>query len=636
MPFFKNKSNRHVTILFNGRKIRVKPNGIIEGPDQFSSYKDLELFNKEKVEVNKKMTNYNQKPVVLDPKVRSPKPVNIGMVSIPDLPITVTQDYDRNEEINKTIKHIKNWNRKKKPSVGICILSKDSLKLISDCCLSILEKVHYENTKIYIFDTGTRDREVISFYEKMKDNKKFPFHVINVGNFQFSKNYNFGAQKINTDYIVIQNNDTVALNDYISRLTKIAHVEKVGCCGPRMLYKDMRIQHDGQFLFSPDGKFINPGHVNLGKQPSQVSSGIYKVDGITGAGIFMRTDLFRELKFDEGYKDIYQDVQLNIDLGMLNYIRVCDRDAVIHHYDNTSRKGLWRKPEEISKMREDHNYLFTKIKSRKLHYKKRGRHAFSIITLVNNEKQYFDLLECLRIQDFKGPFEIIALPNFNGEYKSCAEALNIGLDLSESKYSILCHQDLLLDKNWLSSIFKRITDLDSQKINWGVLGMAGAITHSNIDYGCNYLANEFNKDESCFDFFYKTFKKDFVQVQCIDELCLVVKSDNKIRFDEQVCDHYHWYGADFCLQYIKEKYNNFVINSPCIHLSDGFSNLKKKEHMDSYIEGAKSIQKKWRNDFSSFRTMTAKFINNNDLIHFFVADTLIKEGINFPKQIKSL
>ena len=62
-------------------------------------------------------------------------------------------------------------------------------------------------------------------------------------------------------------------------------------------------------------------------------------------------------------------------------------------------------------------------------------------------------------------------------------------------------------------------------------------------------------------------------VQCLDELCLVVKTSNIIRFDEVTFNHYHLYGADFCMQYLKNGFRNFAINATCDHLSDGITNL---------------------------------------------------------------
>lgn len=645
MPLFRNKSKKPVTILYKGRKMRVRPLGTIEGPKQFSAYKDLEIVgDKTVIDPTKKLTNYQDRPVIKEntnarvdirkksilQKTTRPIMSPNGLMRLPDVIVTVTNDYDRNVEIDNTIKHLKKW--KEKPSVGICILTKDSYKLITDCCNSILDKVDYKNTKIYIFDTGSKERDVLTFYNKLKKNDKFPVDVIKVGKYQFSKNYNVGISKVDTDFVIIQNNDTVALNDYVTEMVKVANIEKVGVTGPRMLYKDMRIQHDGQHLYDAEGKFTNPGHVNLGMLHKNTPQGIHKVDGITGAGLMVRRQLFNKINFDENYKDIYQDVEFNMRVRMNDKICICNRDAVIHHYDNTSRKKNWSQSGEISKMRDDSNYLVNKMHNKNVHYKKRGTHAFSIVTVVSNKEQYFDFLEDIRKQDFHGPIEIIAIPNFNNEYKSCAEGLNVGLDLVESKFTILCHQDLRVEKDWLSKIYRSIKDLE--KHNWGVLGMAGASLTQHSDFGTMYLTNEYRDEGKCHEVFSKQFG-DIAKVQCLDELCLVVRSNVSIRFDERTCDHYHWYGVDFCLQYIKNGFENFAINAPCNHLSDGYSNLKIESHKKEYLNGAKKIYNKWKPYFPQFRTLTARFGVGQDLVYFFVASELNKRGIDFPETIKT-
>ena len=166
------------------------------------------------------------------------------------------EQFDQQEEVRKASEFIKNYNQESLPSVGICILTKDSLELITDCVESIRKEVKYPNTKLYLFDTGTEDRRVLSYYDSLKKNYPFPIEIYNLGKFHYSKNYNEGLKSIDTDYALIQNNDTVALNDYISRLMKLAVVDKVGVSGPRMLYKNFKIQHDGQRLYNHQQKTL--------------------------------------------------------------------------------------------------------------------------------------------------------------------------------------------------------------------------------------------------------------------------------------------------------------------------------------------------------------------------------------------
>jgi GT2 family glycosyltransferase len=504
-------------------------------------------------------------------------------------------------------------------------LSKDSYNLITDCIKSIEQHVKYPNTKIYIFDTGTSDRLVLEYYKQILNKCKFPIEIINVGSYNFSKNYNFGLKLVNTDYYLIQNNDTVALNDYVSKLMKICILDKIGACGPRMLYKNGNIQHDGQILYDHGKKaFTSPTHVNLGRTPVGIKTGKTAVDGITCAGMLIKSSRFWEVGgLPEIYHDIFQDVELNIKIRMGGYSIYCDRDAVIHHYDNTSRNLEYENTEKLKLKHFDYDLLYRRH-NRELKYIEREKYKFSIVTLVNNEDQYNEFLNNIKEQDCNFNFEIIALPNFNNEYKSCAEALNIGIDLSESEYVMMCHQDIRFDKNWFSNIICSIKDLVLNNIKFGVLGMAGSWYHNNNEGGVIFLNNN---TES------KNDTRKYVDVQCLDELCLIIKNDSYIRFDETLFNHYHFYGADLCLNYISNGYRNLAINVPCTHLSDGFGNLTNISNLEKYIQCSYNLMNKWSKQFKQFRNQTAKFNSSESIIYYYVAEELNKRGISMKNSI---
>lgn len=610
MPKFQNKSKSRIDLIYNGRKIIIPIGGIIEGPPHLKIYKGLELYNDE----------------ILF------QPIKQSLIEFND-----DDSKQNNENIDKTIRYINEYGIL--PSVSICILTKNKLHLISDCINSILDKVKYKNTKIIIFDTGSDEVEVIAYYKTLV-NSKIPITIYNIGKYNFSKNYNDGiAQYVDTEYCLIQNNDTVALNDYVTKLMKVAIIEKIGASGPRMTYKNGSIQHDGQILFNHNAGngFINPGHLHIGMNPKQLDGGRHIVDGITGAGLLVRTSLYKKLGgFDSNFKDIYQDVHYNMLLRGSGYLSICDWDSVIHHYDNSSRKDLWGNKEDHAKMINDSDYLFRELipKNPILGNFKRKTPIFSIVTLVNNKEQYINLLNDLRKQTFKGKFEIVALPNFNNEYSSASEALNIGKDLSEGKYVIYCHQDLRVPDYWLKKISLIINTIDDTTL--GFMGMAGVsyLDNPNQNDAAIYLSNTNSNNIKNSDI-YKNMVGDKFEVQCLDELCIIGKRDNKYRFDETNFNHYHWYGADICMQAISDGKKNYAINSDCLHLSDGIYNLFKEQHIEKYIEGAKKMYLKWCPKFDKFRTTTAKFNKSTKNINILFY-SLLPESIKnkFTESIK--
>jgi hypothetical protein len=163
--------------------------------------------------------------------------------------------------------------------------------------------------------------------------------------------------------------------------------------------------------------------------------------------------------------------------------------------------------------------------------------------------------------------------------------------------------------------------------------MAGSIYDGHINTGATYLNNKYDNQGTWADYSSKTFGNK-LEVQCLDELCLIVKTSSPIRFDEKTFNHYHLYGSDFCLQYIKAGYKNFAINAPCEHLSDGFSNLKNKTHQEKYLEDTKKLVNKWKSTFQYFRNMTAAYNIAKGEARIYTADELVKQGYDWKPLIK--
>jgi glycosyltransferase involved in cell wall biosynthesis len=317
-------------------------------------------------------------------------------------------------------------------------------------------------------------------------------------------------------------------------------------------------------------------------------------------------------------------------------LSICDWDALIHHYDNTSRKELWSSHDEMAKLWKDSNYLFHNLvpTDGRLSNFKRKTPTFSIITIVNNKDQYQNFLDDLKKQKFNNIFEVIALPNFNNEYKSASEALNVGKDIAEGEYVIYCHQDIRVPDDWLQKIYRHVSSLN----NIGFVGMAGVLyTDDNMPIkkqdAAIYLSNFNSKNEKNSDSYRKIVGSSF-EVQCLDELCIIGKRSDPYRFDEVNFNHYHWYGADICLQALNDGRKNYAIDAECFHISDGISNLLNPSHKEHYINGAKLLYNKWLPKSNTFRTTTAVFNKEKKSIKFLVYDMLtIDQKVNFINEI---
>ena len=182
----------------------------------------------------------------------------------------------------------------------------------------------------------------------------------------------------------------------------------------------------------------------------------------------------------------------------------------------------------------------------------------SIICVYNNGKILNDyLLKSLKNQTVK--FELIALDNTEGKYKSAAEALNHGENKAKGKYILFVHQDVDLSSNsWLEEVEKVLDKLP----NLGIAGVAGSSENrkgviTNVKHDTSpRLAGEI-------------YIQKPTKVQTLDECLVIIPKSvfDTLRFDEEVCDNWHLYAVDYCLSARKLGFDVYVLPMFIYHKS---------------------------------------------------------------------
>ncbi|MHC4545475.1 MAG: glycosyltransferase, partial [Planctomycetota bacterium] len=83
----------------------------------------------------------------------------------------------------------------------------------------------------------------------------------------------------------------------------------------------------------------------------------------------------------------------------------------------------------------------------------------SIVVVYNDERALNEiLLDGLKNQTVK--YDLIALDNTKGSFKSAAEALNSGANKAKGKYIMFIHQDVELGSDsWLEDVEKVLDDI---------------------------------------------------------------------------------------------------------------------------------------------------------------------------------
>ena len=185
----------------------------------------------------------------------------------------------------------------------------------------------------------------------------------------------------------------------------------------------------------------------------------------------------------------------------------------------------------------------------------------SVVCVYNNNTTLRStLLKSLAKQT--ATYELITLDNTGNRFKSAAEALNHGGTQATCDYIMFVHQDM-----WLSSI-TWLEEVEAQLRAIPDLGVAGVAGMS--ERGKN---NEERRRWTIdvFDEVYWEGGDNLVRkpepVQTLDECLLIVPRSvfARLKFDEQVFDGWHLYGADYCLSVAQMALKAYVLSAPCCH-----------------------------------------------------------------------
>ncbi|RZK37823.1 MAG: acyl esterase [Pedobacter sp.] len=197
-------------------------------------------------------------------------------------------------------------------------------------------------------------------------------------------------------------------------------------------------------------------------------------------------------------------------------------------------------------------------------------YEFSICSLVTRKDEYDEMVDSFQRSGFTDDIcEFIYADNTRSNLFDAYEAINYFLRKANGKYIILCHQDILINKDNIADLRKRLYDLDVKDQNWAICSNSGAAGPNHVVYHISYPDGNFmNKG------------KFPLKVSAIDENFILVKNDAFLKVSNDL-KGFHLYGADLCLQAELNGYSAYVIAFNLTHKSRGNKNeefyvIKKK------------------------------------------------------------
>lgn len=237
----------------------------------------------------------------------------------------------------------------------------------------------------------------------------------------------------------------------------------------------------------------------------------------------------------------------------------------------------------------------------------------SLICCYTSEQKVDYLLQSLKRQTIE--YEIILINNSQNKFSSAAKALNYGAKKSNSELLMFVHQDIKFKGNdALENLVQKCKVLKLGDVG----GVAGPIllegrykkTKTNITHSTEekkYIQSE--------------FIGDYIETESIDECVIIMKKETWRRhpFDENICDHWHFYGVEQCLYARLHGGKIYTFDADINHLSERGS-LDK-----NFYKSLKRIAKKYEKEYSYILATTGiwpiRFLN------YYIVKRIIGEKI---------
>lgn len=229
------------------------------------------------------------------------------------------------------------------PKVGIVIPTRDRLDLLAPCLDSLLQKTGYSAFEILVVDNDSVEPQTLKWLDRLKKQDARVSVISKAGNFNFSDLCNFGANSLQSDFILFVNNDTEILQaDWLKNLLQLARLPDVGAVGAKLLYPNGRVQHAGIVL----GMGGVAGH--FGEGADRDAGGWlggcvapYEVSAVTGACLMVSRQKFEAVGgFDAVNLPVdLNDVDLCLRLAERGWRAICDCRTTVLHRQSASRGG---------------------------------------------------------------------------------------------------------------------------------------------------------------------------------------------------------------------------------------------------------------------------------------------------------
>lgn len=238
-------------------------------------------------------------------------------------------------------------------------------------------------------------------------------------------------------------------------------------------------------------------------------------------------------------------------------------------------------------------------------------YKYSICTLVTQIQEYKEMLESFINAGFtKDICEFLHIDNSISNKHDAYQGVNLFLKQAKGEYIIICHQDILIDKDKIDVLNDRIEELNKIDENWALCGNAGAAAPNHIVYHISY-PNNLEMSKGHFP----------AKVKSLDENFILVKNSSQLSTSSGL-KGFHLYATDLCLQASLKGYTAYAISFMLTHKSRGNKNESFFKLREQLVKNYNNyLRTQWVQTNSTVFHLSGNFLGKlcgNPLSLFFV------------------
>ena len=239
---------------------------------------------------------------------------------------------------------------KPKKRIAVAILNYNGINHLKKFLPSVVKYSDKKISELYVIDNNSSDGS-INFLER-----NYPDITIikNQKNFGYAKGYNLGIKKINSDYLVLLNNDVKVTKNWLNPMYKgLEENDRIGSCQPKILSLNNKnhFEYAGasggyiDYLGYPfcRGRIFNTIEEDNGQYDDKT-----EIFWSSGACMMIRNKLFKRVGgFDERFYAHMEEIDLCWRIKRMGYSNFCYPESKVYHlgggtlqYDNPKKTYL--------------------------------------------------------------------------------------------------------------------------------------------------------------------------------------------------------------------------------------------------------------------------------------------------------